>query len=603
MIRKDKKKYSDGTVKTQIRVVEGYRPGPGLPPKQRTIKSFGYLEDQPNQEKFMKMVMEFDRNSRKDTMARIDVPSNAKMYSIDNRTYNYGYKFLEALYNLLEIDDFITNYKKKIAFKGTYSLEGIFKFLVLLRILSPDSKRATCQLKDGFYGMDTEFCLQDIYRALDYFADFEMPLQEYLNQRVKKLVGRDLSYAFYDVTNYFFDIDFPDEEGGLRKRGVSKEHRVDPIVQMGLFIDSKGLPVSMSLFPGNTSDCMTLRPVMEAVRSAYGLERLIVIADKGLNSTKNIDKICHNGDGYVVSQILRGKKGQRYHEALFNETGYTVNADSTYKFKLFTETYFGLDQDGHKEERQRKVLIYWDKKDADMARRKREEKLEKARKATCNKAYSIKKGVEEYTKEQIVDPETGEILENTKRVLSVNEEKAENDARFDGYFCIITSEMAYGEREIRQAYSGLWRIEESFRIMKSGLEARPVFVSTQDHIKAHFMLCFTALLIVRLLQLYMGPNVISVERISRSLNVATCNIYKGGIIHLNDVGGCLAFAKRKDKHGKEVETLAYSEDDEIATDYKKIQNTFNTNFYDIYPKQEVFNAFLKELPQSITKRK
>lgn len=602
MIRKDKKTYKDGSIKTQIRVVEGYRPAPGLPPKQRTIKNFGYLEDQSNPQEFMDLVKTFDKNSRKDATLRIDVPSNLKMYSTENRTLNYGYKYLEALYNMLNIDSFIQVYKKDNGFRGDYSLENIFKFLVLLRILSPNSKRASCQLKNAFYGMDTTFSLQDIYRALDHYAGFETALQQHLNTQIKKLIGRDLSYAFYDVTNYFFDIDFPDSDDGLRKRGVSKEHRVDPIVQMGLFIDSNGLPVSMSLFPGNTSDCMTLRPVMKEVRECYGVGRLIVVADKGLNSSKNIDKICQSGDGYVVSQILRGKKGQRYHDAMFNNEGYVVNQDGSYKYKLFVEEYVGLNKDEKKETRRRRVLIYWDKKDAEMAQHKRDEKLEKARRASKNNAYGIKKGFEEYTVEKIIDSETGEILENTKKVRSVDEEKAIQDAKFDGYFCIITSELDYDERQIRQTYGGLWKIEQSFRIMKSDLATRPVFVSTEKHIRSHFLICFTALLLVRMMQYYMGNDALPAERIARTLNAATCHIYRGGIIHLDDVGGCIAFEKRTDKYGNEVDTLSYSDKDEIAMDYRKIQDTFKVDFYSIYPKQEAFNKFFKNIVLSITKK-
>ena len=188
-------------------------------------------------------------------------------------------------------------------------------------------------------------------------SDFGTDLQHHLDQKIKSMIGRDLNYAFYDVTNYFFEIDFPDADGEFRKRGVSKEHRVDPIVQMGLFIDSNGLPVSMSLFPGNTSDTMTLQPVMKEVKKAYELQRLIVVADKGLNSSKNIDFICQNEDGYVVSQILRGTKGKRYHEAMLEESGYVWNKSMDYKYKLFTESYTGLDKDNHKETRQRQVLI------------------------------------------------------------------------------------------------------------------------------------------------------------------------------------------------------------------------------------------------------
>jgi hypothetical protein len=594
LIRKDLKKRG-GVIKTHVRVVEGYRPGPGMPTKQRTIKSFGYLEDQEEPEAFMAMVEEFNANFKEDAPLRIEVASNRLMYCKENRRQNYGYKFLEAVYNLLEINSFIKGYEKAHRFRGEYSLSDIFKLLVLTRILRPDSKRASCQIKDGFYGMRTDFTLPDVYRSLDHFVDFEVELQRHLNERVKETIGRDLSYAFYDVTNYFFEIDFPDGEDDLRKKGVSKEHRTDPIAAMGLFMDSNGLPVSMSIFPGNTSDSLTLQPTMKDVKESYGLGRLVVVADKGLNSSKNIDVIVNNGDGFVFSQILKGKKGQRYNEKLFDKSGWTSNEDGTYRYKLFQDEYWGKDKDGKKEIRTRKVLLYWSKAEADMARRKREEKLEKAARSVKNNAYGIKKGVDEYTKEDIVDNETGEVLENTKRLRSVDLDKAEKDAMYDGYFCIITSELDYDERKMRQVYGGLWRIEQSFRIMKTDLYARPVFVSKNEHIRAHFLICFVALLVMRIIQHRMGEKALSAERIARALGTATCQVLKGGIIHLDDVGGAIAFRKIRDKKGKLVDTLAFTDEDEIALDYKAIQDMFGTDFYNIYSRQEVFNKFLKKI--------
>lgn len=591
MIKRDLIKKKDGTVKTYIRVTEGYRPAPGKQTRHRTLKSFGYLEDQADPEAFMREVEAYDADPDNREQS-----SSIKMYSGQNRKYNYGYKFLEAVYNKLGITEFIRQYEASSKFRGEYSLDGIFKLLVLLRILAPDSKRASAQQQRAFYGWDPQTELPDIYRAMDHMAAFGVELQQYLDEQVKALIGRDLNYAFYDVTNYFFEIDFPDADGELRKRGVSKEHRVDPIVQMGLFIDVNGLPVSMSLFPGNTSDTLTLQPVMLDIKKAYQLQRLIVVADKGLNSSKNIDFVCNNQDGYVVSQILRGKKGKRYHEPLFDEAGYVWNKDSTYKYKSYTEEYDGKDKDGKDETRQRQVLIYWDKADADMARKKRDEKLKKAAQACKNNAYGIPHGSQEYILEEVMDSETGELEAVSKKAIrSVNLEKAENDARLDGYFCLITSEMDYDAAKIREVYGGLWKIEESFRIMKSDLEARPVFVSTQEHIRAHFLICFVALLIVRLVQHAMGRQALSVERLARALNTATCKIKRGGRVDLDDVGGSQAFVKRKNKRGEMVDTLTFSDEDEIAQDYQLIQKCFGTDFYDAEAKQEAFNRFLQKI--------
>ena len=590
MIKKDKIKGKDGTIKTYIRVTEGYRPAPGMPPRHRTLKSFGYLEDQDDPEAFMRAVESFDA----DPSNREQV-SSAKMYSGENKKLNYGYKFLEAVYHSLGISDYIKSYVKETKFRGNYSIDETFKYMVINRLLAPDSNRASVQRQSTFYGWDPELELPNVYRAMDQMAEFSTGMQRHLDEMIKASIGRDLRYAFYDVTNYFFEIDFPDVEGGLRKRGVSKEHRVDPIVQMGLFIDSNGLPVSMSLFPGNTSDTTTLQPVMKDLKKAYELQRLIVVADKGLNSSKNIDYICQNEDGYVVSQILKGPKGQRYHGALFDESGYVWNKEKTYKHKLFTETYTGLDKDNRKEIRHRNVLIYWNKAEADMARRKREEKLIRADKASRNNAYGIKKGVQEYTKDILIDRESGEVLENTKKISTVDQEKAERDSKFDSYFCLITSEMDFDASKIREVYSGLWRIEESFRILKSDLLARPVFVSTKEHIQAHFLVCFASLLILRMIQFAMGDDAISSERIARALNAANCKIKRGGYVDLDDVGGSMAFEKRKNKKGELVDTLVFSTQDEIAQDYQLIQKTFVTDFYDIEVKQEVFTRFIKKI--------
>ena len=596
MIKKDKRIDAKGRIRTQIRVVEGYRIGAGQGTKHRTIKNFGYIEDQSEPEAYMKMVEEFNKRYKAEKVPlRIEAKESAKMYGEENRKYNYGYKYLEKVYDKLEIDSFIERDLKTAKFRGEYSPMKIFKFLVLNRILNPDSKRATFQMKENFYGMETDFDLADIYRALDTFSAFETEVQRHLNEKVKETIGRDLTHAFYDVTNYFFEIDFPDGEDDLRKRGVSKEHRVDPIASMGLFMDNNGLPVNMSIFPGNTSESLTLQPTMKDVKESYGLGRLTVVADKGLNSSKNIDAIVNAGDGFVFSQILRGKKGQRYNDKLFETEGWNTNTNETYRHKIFEEEYNGKDNDGKIVKRKRKVLLYWNKAEADMARRKREEKLEKAERSVQNNAYSIKKGVDEYTKENIVDKKTGELIENTIKHRSVNIEKAEHDALYDGFFCIITSELEYDEQKIRQVYGSLWRIEQSFRIIKSDLYARPVFVSKNEHIRAHFLICFTALLIIRIIQHCMGDNAISAERIARVLNAAVCRVFKGGIVHLDDVGGAIAFAKRIDKSGDLVDTLVFTDEDEIALDYRKIQHLFGTNCYSVYLRQEFFHRFLNSI--------
>jgi len=622
MIRKDKHTFKDGSAKTQIRVTQGYRPFPDSPPKQRTIKSFGYLEDQEDPVAFWDEVNAINDSLKKERNLRIEIPVSEMMYTENNRLLNYGYKFPESVYRLLDIETFINQYQKKSGFRGKYSLDEIFRYLVLDRILYPASKREAASRLLNYYGLNSEFDLPDIYRALDRFNDFFYELQTYINARVENIVGRQLDYAFYDVTNYYTEKDFadPDEEyldrdgntvtgPALGQKGVSKEHRLTPIVQMGLFMDEYGIPVCMDVFRGNMSDSDTLKENLDGFKKEYGIRRTIVVADKGMNCSHNIDLLCSQGDGYVFSQVLKGTKGKRYQEDLFGSDGWHVSEDGSYKYKLIEEEYKSHNihfemHDGKKTEkktavmRRRKVLLYWSRADAEMAVRKREEKLARAQKTTKNNAYIIQHGKDRYVKEETVMRETGEILgkDQVAKVQTVDKEKAERDAKFDGYFAIITSEMDYDAAKIREVYHGLWRIEESFRMMKSDFDARPFYVNTREHIRAHFLICFTSLVLIRMIQHFMGEQRLSAGRIADALREANCLMEKGGYVRLLDVGGKIKYQEILDEKTKKmVPTLKFSNQDQIAMDYRKIQETFGTEFYYAYSKQEDFKRFFNDM--------
>lgn len=577
MIRKDSKTYKSG-IKTHIRVVEGYRDENGKI-KQRTIKSFGFLEDQPDQEAFLNMVKEFDDNyflSKKDKKDSFKRKFNE---STSNKPYNYGYRFLETIYDSLKLDDF---FKTKYS-KAAYSLSDIFKYLVIQRILNPDSKRATAQAKDMFYRLNTDFKLENIYRSLDKFDEYKIELQKYINDRIKEITGRDTSYAYYDVTNYYCEIDFPPSPEDLRQRGVSKEHRVDPIIQLGLFIDDNSIPISMSLFKGNTSDTKTLQPVMNEIKTEYGLKRLIVVADRGLNSSSNIEYIVNNGDGYVVSQIIRGKKGKRYQERIFDDSLYTYNQQRTFKYQEFIEDYEIINQEGIKETRQRKVLIYWKYEEALKEARKREEKIARALKSLGNNAYAIKHSYEQYIKELHSVKSTGEVAEETTR--TIDNTKIDEDAKYDEYFCIITSELDFDYKKILEIYKGLWRIEESFRITKNDLEVRPIYLSTESHINGHFITCFVALVIIRMFQ-YKLNYTLSVERIVRALNSSKCLVEEDQTIKVLQNETLMSFKEN---------SLSFDDKDEALTDYLKILETFRSDIPFERYKIINFNSFLNKI--------
>lgn len=244
------------------------------------------------------------------------------------------------------------------------------------------------------------------------------------------------------------------------------------------------------------------------------------------------------------------------------------------------------------------MLLYWSRADAEMAAKKREEKLKRVEKSTKNNAYGIIHGKDRYLKEETVLKETGEILDKkqTVKVAEVDLEKAQKDALYDGYFAIITSELDYDAAKIREVYHGLWRIEESFRIMKSDFDARPIYLNKREHIRAHFLICFVALVVIRLIQNGMGEGRLSAERIADALRGANCLLERGGYVRLLDVGGRIKYQERYDKKKqKKVPALKFSSEDRIALDYKRIQETFGTDFYYAYAKQEDFKRFFKEM--------
>lgn len=598
MISKHKIKLKDGTIKTNVRIVEGYRPGPGQSPKQRQIKNFGYAEDYTDQAAFWKMVEQAEADF-KESKHRIVAELNPQRLIKDAKRYNLGYTYLESIYDFLELDKFFSSLKYDV----TYDLNGIFKYLVIERILNPDSIRAMLQRKSSWYGCRNDFQYHHAIRALDYLEENMEGLQDHLNRVIERKVGRTKEYLFYDTTNFYFEKDYA-EEGALGQKGVSKEHSVNPIVQFGLFMDSNKLPVRMQAFPGNTSDTLTYLPMIQAMKARDGFGRIISVADKGMNSADNVSYIYSNGDGYVFSQILKGKKGTRYQSRMFDETAYTWNADRTYKYQLFEEDYQyavpkEIDKSG-KMTAKRKVLIYWKKSIAEREAKKREIKLGKAAKFHTNTAYGLTHDATQYVTATHVDEGTGIIANKT--IYAVDMDKAKEDAKYDGYFCIVTSELNYDRAKIHEVYGQLINIEDSFRICKTDLNARPIYVHTDEHIKAHLLVCFTALLVVRLLEYKMGADFISTERIRRALSSFGCSEIAKGIMFLNMVETNQDYVQKVDECGNAYYSLLLSDTDETISDLTKIQKAFGEEFQLAHVKQERLAKHLKKIKFAITKK-
>ena len=345
------------------------------------------------------------------------------------------------------------------------------------------------------------FPLDDVYRALTYLDERRGGLVAHANASLEAARGpRDARVLYYDVTNYYFEA-----EDGFRMRGVSKEHRPSPIVQMGLFLDADGLPLDYALFPGNVSDVSTLVPAMEGAGVRFGPgspERVVVVADRGLNSSANIARCVLDGNGYVFSQGVRGDD-RELKSWVLSEEGYAANAAGTWKVKsrIGERAVYVTGEDG----RRRRVMVpvkqvaFWSRDFAERSRAERAKVVEKSLRAIerGDAARAYERSSSRYARPVPVDPGTGEVGA-TAWVL--DEARIEEDARCDGYYCIVTSEQGMADGEVIEAYRGLWRIEESFRVVKGEMDARSVYLSTEAHIRAHFLVCFIALLVMRLMQ-------------------------------------------------------------------------------------------------------
>ena len=527
------------TGKTRLSIRRGYRDTNGKV-KNVTIQNLGDLEvlkkhyDDPISH-FKEVVKKMNEEDKQINLPiTVTIDKNEKLEEGTNNYKNFGYVALSKIYHQLEIDKFLIH-KFKARNVSEFKINNIMKLLVFARALFPESKKSTFENRNIFFE-NTNFSLEEVYNTLTYIEPFKEQLQKYIYEHIQKQYKPNNECVFYDVTNYYFEIDDPDE---LRKKGVSKEHRPSPIVQMGLFMDTLGLPMCYKLFEGNTTDCLTLKPMVQELQKNYGVGRVIVVADKGLNTGNNIAYNKAIGNGYVMSLSIRGSNNEMK-EFVLKEDGYSYNKDKTYKkksrFYPREITITKKDKNGKiikiKETVDEKQVIFWSADYAKRAKMERQPAIEKAKDLIGNvQKYNQKNcvGASKYIKHIVFDNNTGEIIE-AKSQLSLDLDKIAEEEKYDGYYAIVTSEMDKTDDEIIDIYRGLWRIEETFKVTKSELEARPVYVSRQEHIESHFLTCFIALVLSRILQHKLDKKY-SVGQILESLQQCSCfniqeNIYQ-----------------------------------------------------------------------------
>ena len=443
---------------------------------------------------------------------------------------NIGYLFLNSIYNDLGIDMLLNRIKSDS--KIEYDLNGLTKLLVFGRILDPQSKKKTFENKDKYlFPVTTCNDLNDVYKVLDVLDKNSKKIQNRMNTKIKNSsIGRVTNLTYYDVTNYYFETMYGDDDiyeldedndivkdetgrpiiikKGFRKNGVSKENSKGPIVQMGLFIDNNGIPVSHKLFPGNTQDKTTFKNVLENDVDEMDLGRIVVVADNGMNTQENKYLITEKGNGYIVSKSVK-KSWTKIGPWALNNDDYTEIKNSTgevvfkYKSRINEIELTYKNEDGTKPKKtiKEKEIVYWSKKHYEKELHQNKKFIEylEACKDNPDKLKDKQRKSQEFIEVLDIDKKTGEVIK-TKKVVVFLEEKLKKYKETLGFYSIVTSEIDEEDKEIINRYHGLSRIEDSFRIIKSDLEGRPIYVWLEEHIKAHFLICFIALTIIRIIQ-------------------------------------------------------------------------------------------------------
>lgn len=523
-----KKSTSSKTGRTQLSIVHGFRDSDGKS-KQKTILALGYLDVLENEYEdpiahYEQVAQQMDQ-ARKEESRTISFsisPHSALPIGSDNRK-NFGHVVFSHLYHELELDYFINNRRRYT--DAQYNHNAIFKMLVYSRLLAPSSKKRSFEKRNMLFDK-MDFSLDDVYRSLSFFAQFKDPMLLAIHTRIKRLYGRDTSLVYYDVTNYYFEISKQDE---LRRKGVSKEHRADPIIQMGLFMDTDGIPLTYGLYPGNMLDKQTLIPMIHQVRKKYALGRFIVVGDRGMMSGDNIRQILLDRCGYVLSYSIRGADAA-FKEYVLDQREYREVGREGFKIKsrIYPREIYVSTLEGKKKKItiDEKHIVFYSPDYARKAQADREAVLSKAHKLISSPAAYARAtsyGAAKYVKELTFSPSSGKLVDDAEHLLVADKEALAEEQKYDGYYAIVTSELDKEDDKIIEIYRGLWKIEDSFRITKSDLETRPVYVSREDHIEAHFLICFVALVLIRLTEKNLNGKY-PVPKILESLRRSSCSL-------------------------------------------------------------------------------
>jgi len=463
------------------------------------------IEHGPNRENVMawakeqaKLETQKYKQERENKAVQITFHADRQL-DFDKQTfYRGGYLFLQNIYYALQLNK--TCRKLKAKYKFDYDINAILSDLIYSRILEPTSKRSSFKVASEFLEKPS-YELHDIYRALDVLGNECDFIQAEVYKNSHFLGDRNDKVLYYDCSNYYFEIE---QESGSKKYGKSKEHRPNPIIQMGLFMDGDGIPLAFSTFPGNANEQTSLKPLEKKVLSEFGCQKFIYCSDAGLAS-EDIRVYNHMGErAYIVTQSIKKLRDEDKTWAL-NKKGFKrVSDDKPVDITKISEDDPGLyykDEPYTTKRLHQRLIVTYSPKYAKYQKNLRDKQVERAQKMIDNGAIKkTRKNPNDPARfiQSVAATKDGEVAE--KHFSYIDTDKIESESSFDGLYAVCTDLLDDDVSEILKVSEGRWQIEECFRIMKTDFSARPIYLQDENRIKAHFLICFLSLISYRFLE-------------------------------------------------------------------------------------------------------
>lgn len=528
----------------------------------KCFKSLGYYNDLISNsvpdpiEHYKEVIKEMNKERKKKIL-------DDKVRTIgENPVRNIGYFIANNVMNKMDIKEhfnlLFSNYRYE------FNPYESFIDLVYSRLVEPSSKLKAYEEVIPTLYRHTNTSIDQIYSFVESLGrDYERVV-EILNYNYEKAFGkRKTDYTYFDCTNYYFEIDKPYED---KQKGPSKENRKDPIIGMGLLLDSELIPFSFKMYPGNQSEKPMIRQIINSMKEKNNIKgKTIQVADKGLNCGQNIYEALQNGDGYIYSNSVNTINSD-IKNIVLDETGYVntidKNGDIVFRIKevILDREYEYLDENGKKDtfKAKQKLVIYYsktleDKKSIEI-KRKVDIALSKVGQTTTKGNLG---SIDKYIDLEVID-KNGEIT-NDKIIKCINQKKIEDDLSICGYNILITSEIDKSATEIYDVYHKLWKIEETFRLLKTSLEARPIYHRNKESIYGHFLILFTSILLVRILEIKILNCKIDYLDILSFIRKTRCIISKDLFINISSLNDVISFINSAFK-GKYLNYYLYPSD-------------------------------------------